>query len=275
MSLKATIFLLVSGFLLGSDLALGAPGGERSNSIAVTVEDSAESIRLHISPPQPEEIRVYALGEPNRVVIDIAGTFVAPKGDLIPGNNPLISGVRFGSHPGKVRVVADIKTSDIPTPSVVEAPDGSAVILPVAAAVRAAFIEGLNAGGISSEQVASVPAVEKESPPAQEQRLTELTFDRHEGDGTPIVRLGLTQRPAFSFQKSDAKTYRITLPNCSIGGAQLAFPQYPPDDFTGFTIVEVRQSGTSTEVLVGVDRDFKIAPTTTENAILIRSVPRG
>lgn len=265
-----TLLALIGALWLGQSSAVFA---DQATAIAVAVEDTVDAVRLRITPPTSDKIRLYVLGEPNRVVIDITGPFVAPRKDLVPLENPLVTMVRFGTHPDKIRVVADVKTREIPTPSLVATDDGVAILLRVEPDVRAAFLGTTHRDAGPNET--ATESVETGDAPVGGQRLTELTFDRHPGDGSPVVRLGLTERPAFSFQKADAKTYRLTLPNCTVGRAQLAFPQYPPDDFSGFTIVEIRQAGTSTEVLVGVEPEFKIAPSTTENAILIRSMPRG
>lgn len=267
--------LLLSLSSLGwGDLA-DAASTEVPTTVAVAVEDGVDGVRVVISPPRTDEMRVYVLGEPNRVVIDIAGVYSAPRRDLVPPENPLVSGVRFGRHPDKIRVVADIKTAEIPTPSVIETISGAAILLPVSTEIRAAFAERQQIALRKVTEEALVVSETAGPTLGVGQQLNVLTFERTPSDGAPVVRLGLTERPAFSFQKADAKTYRLTVQNCSVGGTQLALPHYPPDDFIGFTIVEVRQAGSSTEVLIGVDPDFKIAPSTTENSIVIRSVPRG
>lgn len=267
--------LLLSLSSLGWGALSHAASAEVPTTVAVAVEDGADGVRVLISPPRSNEMRVYVLGEPNRMVIDIAGVYSAPRRDLVPPENPLVSGVRFGRHPGKIRVVADIKTAEVPTPSLIDTMNGTAIVLPVSAEIRAAFT-ALQQDALRQATEEALAVSETAGPTlGVGQQLNALTFERTPSDGAPVVRLGLTERPAFSFQRADAKTYRLTLQNCSVGGSQLALPHYPPDDFIGFTIVEVRQNGSSTEVLIGVDHDFKIAPTTSENSIVIRSMPRG
>ncbi|MFM1848947.1 MAG: hypothetical protein RL417_2421, partial [Pseudomonadota bacterium] len=183
---------------------------------------------------------------------------------------------RFGVHPDKIRIVADIKSRDVPPPTLEANGKGIAILLPVSSEARTAFVSDQASLKLSE----TAPGAAVDAPPSSTttalgQQLTELAFERTDEGAAPLVRLGLTKRPTFSFQKADPRTYRLTLPKCAVGSPHLAFPHYPPDDFVGFSIVEVRQAGEDTEVLIGVDRDFKIAPTTTERAILIRSIPRG
>jgi hypothetical protein len=267
-------------FLLGSLFFTGGEDGyaqKPTSNLVIRVEDMGEAVRIVAAPADSITARLFVLGEPNRIVIDLPGVPPPHLKEFIPKANPLIHRLRFGVHPDKIRIVADVKTPNIPPPLLSEAEGGIAISVPVSAEARAAFI---SASAQTTElgttrESAAVAVGEAVFPARTGQNLETILFERGAEDGAPVVRIGLTERPTFSFQKADAKTYRLSLANCKVAGAHLALHHYPPDDFVGFSIVEIRQVGDDTEILVGVDHNFKIVPTTTERAILIRSLPRG
>jgi type IV pilus assembly protein PilQ len=51
---------------------------------------------------------VFALTDPARVVLDLMGVELAADKATVPPSDPLVKGIRVGSHPDKVRVVFDL-----------------------------------------------------------------------------------------------------------------------------------------------------------------------
>jgi len=94
---------------------------------AATPESSGERSRpaKKITAIQPitygEELKVYIIGDgsitkynvftltdPARVVLDLMGVELAAGKATVPPSDPLVKGIRMGSHPDKVRVVFDL-----------------------------------------------------------------------------------------------------------------------------------------------------------------------
>lgn len=271
--------------------------------LALRLVDVSNRVEIAVTGGNVANARLFSLGSPNRVVLDIPGTKFISGGSVSPAINPLIGSVRFGVHPDKARIVLDILAPEIP-PTTLRTERGDAIVisLPVAPEIRALFEAtqasraALASPGVRSEPengagqsantsplgpLASLsangtrngePAIgePERSPTDVSQYLSGIVFETL-NDGTSAVRLLLNQRPAYSFQKNDKQTYRFTIKKCTLSGEELALPFYPPDDSRGLTVINPRQNGEDVEIFVGVSPGFRISSTSSQTGITIRA----
>lgn len=260
--------------------------------IVVGISDTPEGLTVSITASDASEPKVFSLAAPNRVVIDIPGRRFETGATIQPAPNPLIDSIRFGVHPDKARIVLDITSADVPPTSFVSSGGGSGALqLPISADLRARFAAERTTAVVAAstaparevippttDQSATAAAVsDVKSPltgpaPVEIQELSAITFEQL-SDGTSAVRLSLRQRPTYSFQKADKRSYRFTLRQSGVAGDHLHLPFYPPADSRGLTVVEARRVGESLEVLVGVEEGYRIGATTAESAIVVRAIP--
>ena len=66
---------------------------------------------------------------PPRIIVDIPVAAHSFQSMTIPGKGPNLKGVRIGHHPGSIRVVLDIKGSDVPTFTTTYEDNGVSVLL--------------------------------------------------------------------------------------------------------------------------------------------------
>jgi len=297
--------------LLTATAQVSSPPEIVHEGIALRLFDVSDRIEIAVTGQNAASTKVFSLGAPNRVVLDIPGVRFVSAGAQSPTPNPLVGGLRFGVHPDKARIVLDILSVDIPPTTLrAEGSDTVTVTLPVAPELRAHF-ESMRAsltppkgtGATTSgaeqhdatdiDQTASSLSPREQSgdatagdsgvaptplaptplaPTPPTQSLSGLLFETL-SDGSSAVRLILNDRPSYSFQKNDKQTYRFTVKNCTLSGEQLALPFYPPDESRGLTVVEPRQIGDDIEVFVGVSPGFRLSSTSSANSISIRAVP--
>jgi hypothetical protein len=75
---------------------------------------TATFIVLKIITPDKFQVTAAEVPDPNRLVFDFVGTKCRKSDPFLLFTNDVISGVRFGSHSDKMRVVIDVKTADFP-----------------------------------------------------------------------------------------------------------------------------------------------------------------
>ena len=88
------------------------------DKIQLSVEGKRRSVLFRFSRP-PDSIHSFALSSPSRLVVDVNGPVQAVPSGTYPAEDALLTQVRLGAHPHRLRLVLDLKGSKIP-PFVVE-----------------------------------------------------------------------------------------------------------------------------------------------------------
>jgi type IV pilus assembly protein PilQ len=90
----------------------------RLDEIRVSTANGQKGISFRFSRP-PEGTDYFPLRNPSRLVIDVKGPMEAlPKVRTYKANDPLVSGVRIGNYQGRLRLVVDLTTTEVPQFSV-------------------------------------------------------------------------------------------------------------------------------------------------------------
>lgn len=87
----------------------------------------------------------------------------------------------------------------------------------------------------------------------------------------PLIRLKLTQRPQFRISRKDDRTFRLKISGAHLHASATGLPQFPPAEFSGFTFVQATNNGEDVEVIVGVERKFKVVAAPFDKEILLRT----
>jgi len=104
------------------------------------------------------------------------------------------------------------------------------------------------------------------------QRLEALNFYYEKPGNTPLLQLILNKRPEFRLSKTATKSYTLKIPDCTLKGEYLRLPQFPPQDFSGFSLVLAETKGADLHITIGVERGVKINAFSRGNQILIRAI---
>jgi tetratricopeptide (TPR) repeat protein len=88
------------------------------DKIQLSIEGKRRSVLFRFSRP-PDSIHSFALSSPSRLVVDVKGPVRAVPSGTYPAEDVLLTQVRLGAHPHRLRLVLDLKGSKIP-PFVVE-----------------------------------------------------------------------------------------------------------------------------------------------------------
>lgn len=96
----------------------GPTGSLEIRDVRLTETAGQRSVRFQFSQP-PHGIDYFALREPSRLVIDVTGPIVSlPQVETYSMLDPLISAVRVGSYQGRIRLVIDLESEEVPPFSV-------------------------------------------------------------------------------------------------------------------------------------------------------------
>ena len=87
-----------------------------------------------------------------------------------------------------------------------------------------------------------------------------------------MVRLVLRKRAQFKLTKKDARSYLLTIPDCTLEGQHLTLPYFVPQSFVGLTHVRAQRDKGDIEVTIGIDRNVRLAAFAQENEIWVRTV---
>ena len=103
------------------------------------------------------------------------------------------------------------------------------------------------------------------------QVLKGITFDYiSAAERTPVVRIVLTRQTPFRLIRKDDRGFELNIPECNITSPALGLPQFPPQDFAGFTFLDAKKQGDEVVIAVDVDRGIKIASLPHDNEIWLR-----
>ncbi len=105
----------------------------------------------------------------------------------------------------------------------------------------------------------------------QGQALHSISFDYFEAARTPVVRFSFSERPQYKLTKMSETAFKLTIPKVGLITKQLRLPQFPPQDFIGFTLIHATPRESRLEIIIGVDRGVKINAITKEKDILVRA----
>lgn len=115
-------------------------------------------------------------------------------------------------------------------------------------------------------------AITEKPAPQGQQALTAVSFDYAAEDGQPVIKLSLTGRPQFFLLKKDNRTYRMIVPGYRLASNQQALPQFPPQDFSGFTMAVAKQKEKGIEVLVGVEDGTRVTAFARDGQVWIKKL---
>ncbi len=74
----------------------------------ISLHFAGQGMRLRIEADSPFQIKTFALNDPERLVVDLAGKWEEVRAPNVPSNN-MISGVRVGKQDAGPRIVLDLK----------------------------------------------------------------------------------------------------------------------------------------------------------------------
>ncbi|RMD86482.1 MAG: AMIN domain-containing protein [Candidatus Dadabacteria bacterium] len=88
--------------------------------------------------------------------------------------------------------------------------------------------------------------------------VRDISFS-YEGEGKlPVIKISLTERAPYAMLRTGQRAYRLTIPKAQFGNSNIALPHFPPQDFTGVTLINPEQNGDKVELFIGVDRGTKL-----------------
>ena len=90
----------------------------------------------------------------------------------------------------------------------------------------------------------------------------DLTSNRY-----PSVSVSLNKKAEYKLFKKDSG-FVIQILNCSFAGPHLELPQFPTQEFAGFTVVTSKLSDSACEIYVGVESGFRIETSWKDGNIL-------
>ena len=95
--------------------------------VQLSVQGNRRSVLFQFSRP-PDTVNSFALSSPSRLVIDVRGPRRDTPTAVYQAEDELLAQVRLGTHPGHLRLVLDLKESNIPSFSVEQRTDRVVIV---------------------------------------------------------------------------------------------------------------------------------------------------
>lgn len=108
---------------------------------------------------------------------------------------------------------------------------------------------------------------------AQGQRVMGINFKK-DTQGS-LIELNLVERTEFSLSKVKNRRFKLTIPHCTVNSKGLLLPHFPPNDVTGFTLIQIMPGVDAIDVFIGVDDGMKVNAASVGNTIALRAAPAG
>ncbi len=109
--------LVLLWLVLGTLPAFAQSTALRLQEIRLTTEGETRTVLFQFSHP-PDSIRSFSLSAPARLVIDVHGPVQNVSSRTYPADDALLTHVRTGSHPQRLRLVLDLNGKTVPVHSV-------------------------------------------------------------------------------------------------------------------------------------------------------------
>lgn len=100
-------------------------------------------------------------------------------------------------------------------------------------------------------------------------KVTGIDFTK-ESDKTPMIKITLSQKTPYTLMKTGQRAYRLTIPNGMFAQEHLTLPHFPPQDFSGITLINPEKGTGQVEFFIGVDRNVKLSSFANQNEIWIK-----
>ena len=150
---KAWIFVSAAFVWLGIGLAFAQSGPLGLQKVQLSVNGNRRSVLFQFSRP-PDSINSFTLSSPSRLVIDVHGPLQGVPTAAYRADDELLAQVRLGTHPGYLRLVLDLKETEVP-PFTMEQRTDRVVIV---------FVHENGAGGEAYSQILFSPKTAKALP---------------------------------------------------------------------------------------------------------------
>lgn len=120
----------------------------------------------------------------------------------------------------------------------------------------------------STISISKTPYVKPEG-----QEVTGIHFKKDEQG--PYTEISLVDRSEYSLTKVKNRKFKLTVPRCSVGPKGLLLPHFPPNDITGFTLVQIVPGTSGVDIFISVDDGMKVTAVNVGNSIILRPVAAG
>ena len=150
---KAWIFVSAAFVWLGIGLAFAQSGPLGLQKVQLSVNGNRRSVLFQFSRP-PDSINSFTLSSPSRLIIDVHGPLQGVPTAAYRADDELLAQVRLGTHPGYLRLVLDLKETEVP-PFTMEQRTDRVVIV---------FVHENGAGGEAYSQILFSPKTAKALP---------------------------------------------------------------------------------------------------------------
>ncbi len=107
----------VVALVLGLPPAFAQSAALHLQEIRLTAEGEARVVLFQFSHP-PDSIRSFSLSSPSRIIIDVHGPVQNMPSRIYQAEDALLTHVRTGSHPQRLRLVLDLSGQTVPVHSV-------------------------------------------------------------------------------------------------------------------------------------------------------------
>ena len=107
----------IVALVLGLPPAFAQSAALHLQEIRLTAEGEARVVLFQFSHP-PDSIRSFSLSSPSRIVIDVHGPVQNVPSRIYQAEDALLTHVRTGSHPQRLRLVLDLSGQTVPAHSV-------------------------------------------------------------------------------------------------------------------------------------------------------------
>ena len=75
----------------------------------------------------------------------------------------------------------------------------------------------------------------------------------------------------YSLKQPEANKYELTIFDCSLAGAYLTLPQFPPDTFAGFQLIVAAPQGNSVLLKIYTEEDIKLSPYMAQGRLWVKA----
>ena len=150
---KAWIFVSAAFVWLCIGLAFAQSGPLGLQKVQLSVNGNRRSVLFQFSRP-PDSINSFTLASPSRLVIDVHGPLQGVPTAAYRADDELLAQVRLGTHPGYLRLVLDLKETEVPPFTMEQRADRVVIV----------FVHENGAGGEAYSQILFSPKTAKALP---------------------------------------------------------------------------------------------------------------
>jgi hypothetical protein len=262
--------------------------GSHSDRIRIVFELLPKTRRNLVYNQLGNKIRIKIGGPDDEAPADLIHPIETPVKEVTPPVKEIVPLAKVETKPKLVHSTEGVSTTDKNRPSTYEVVDNVIKEKKMAEDSQAAVpqfhaTEGVESAKLADAVPVKIETMPVETPPTETPKLEKsqplvpgrtevraIYFQLTKSGSAPAAVIDLSAVVPYILTKRREDLYEVDIDNAQLSGRHLLLPQFPPDNFTGFSAVIAQEVAGKVTIQIFVEEGMQLLPFTAEGKLWVR-----